>query len=303
MSINKTAAIATFNKMKFKLEKHSPELLMGAGIASFAATIAFTIVGTVKSSQILKDESEKAIFSTEENFEKETMKNNSMACAGRVAVAYLPAVISGTATLGCFVGSSHILKTRAVGAAAAYATVCAGFEEYRNRVIDKYGESVDREFKYGIIDKKVKTTEVDETTGKKVKTTETVQVIDNCGAFGVYFKPEYECEKTNKTIKNANWQPNDLFNLTFIKAQCAWFNGKLDRGERVYLSEVFKALGIPTDDYPDARVVGWLPTNDGGDDGYIRFNAYQPSNNSDFLINDNGEVLLDFNTDGVILYK
>ena len=293
-----TNFIKTINKLKFKAECNSPEILIGVGIAAFGATVYYTIKGTVTASEALSYISE-----TTDPSEEESASNKIMA-ASEVAKAYAPAVICGSVSLASFLSSNHIMRNRALSMAAAYTTLETGFSEYRKRVIDKYGEDIDREIKYGIEKKKVKTTEVDPDTGKKSKKTETVETIEECGPFGVYFKPEYHISKNGKTIKDPNWQNNALFNITFINAQLEWFNGKLDRGERVYLSEVLKALGIPDADYPDARVVGWLPKEDGEEgDNYIRFNAYNPARNKDYVITAENEILLDFNTDGVILYK
>jgi hypothetical protein len=291
--------VKNFNHIKLKTEKHSPEILLGIGIASFVGTVAFTVKGTMSAVNHISDAQDSIDADPEDSDRK---RDATLKCAGELTRAYLPAVLCGTASVGCFVYSNKILRTRVVSVAAAYTSLDAGFQEYRNRVIEKYGEDVDRNLKYGVEYKKVKTTEVDPETGKKTKKTQTVPVIDGCSPFGVYFKGEYDVAKTGKKVKNLNWQPNDMFNLTFIKAQCNWFNDKLSRGERVYLSEVLKELGIPGEDYPDARTIGWLPSSEGGD-GYIRFNAYYTSDVEDFLITEENEVLLDFNTDGVILYK
>lgn len=293
--------IRNFNKLKFSAEKNGPELLIGIGIAMFGATVYHTVRGTVTASEALSSIPETSDTNEDDIVPQTSSQKLSTVCT--VAKAYTPAVICGSVAIASFLGSNHMLRDRALSVAAAYATLETGFSEYRKRVVEKYGDDIDREIKYGIVQKKVKTTEVDPETGKKTKKTETVETIENCGPFGVYFKKSYNVKKTGKTIVNPNWQNNELFNLTFINAQLAWFNSRLALGERVYLSEVFEILGIPVDDYPDSRVVGWLPKNGENSDNYIRFNAYEPPYSKDYIVNSDCEVLLDFNTDGVILYK
>lgn len=292
--------IRNFNSIKFKAEKHSPEILIGIGIVSFAGTIAYAIKGGITAGEVI-EQSERQLMEADGNEElQKSIKRNR---AGELAKTFAPTVLCGGTTLACFLASNNIIQGRLVSTAAAYTVLEAGFNEYRNRVVDKYGEAADREFKYGIVEKQVKETEVDEKTGKKVKTTKTVQTIEGCSPFGIYFKHQYDVRKSGKTIVNPNFQTSEIFNTTFIEAQRSWFNGKLDRGERVYLSDVLKALGIPEDDYPDARVVGWFPNGEGSGDHYIRFNAYQPENCETYISNEDGEILLDFNVDGTILYK
>ena len=293
--------IRNLNKLKFSAEKNSPEILIGIGIAAFGATVYYTVRGTVTASEALSCLPEDS-DSTDDDNEAQN-RSQKLATVSTMVKAYTPAVVCGSVALASFLGSNHMLRNRALSVAAAYATLETGFSEYRKRVIEKYGDDIDRELKYGIVQKKVKTTEVDPETGKKTKKTETVETIENCGPFGVYFKRSYEVKKTGKTIVNPNWQNNELFNLTFINAQLAWFNDRIALGERVYLSEVFEILGIPVDDYPDSRVVGWLPKKGETSDNYIRFNAYEPPYSKNYIVNPDCEVLLDFNTDGVILYK
>ncbi len=52
---------------------------------------------------------------------------------------------------------------------AAYAAIDKGFKEYRSRVIERFGEEVDRELKYNLKAKKFEETVVDEETGKEKK--------------------------------------------------------------------------------------------------------------------------------------
>lgn len=301
--------IRNFNKLKFSTEKHGPEILIGLGLAAFGATVYYTAKGTVAATEILSETSEELNGLSEECLEeKHTIQ---LSAAASLAKAYTPAVICGSIALASFLSSNHILRDRALSIAAAYTSLETGFSEYRKRVAEKYGDDAERELKYGIVSKNVKVTDVDPETGKKVKKTKTVNTIKNCSPFGVYFKPSYTVNKTGKEIKNLNWQNDPIYNITYLNAQLAWFSRKLERGERVYLSEVFKALGIPVDDYPDTRVVGWLPKNanaknanaNSKSDNYIRFNAYEPPHSRDYVLNNDGEVLLDFNIDGVILYK
>ena len=52
---------------------------------------------------------------------------------------------------------------------AAYAAIDKGFKEYRNRVIERFGEEVDRELKYNLKAKKFDETVIDGGNWKREK--------------------------------------------------------------------------------------------------------------------------------------
>lgn len=303
MKINKNL-IRRLNSLKNAVDDNKPELYIGLGIAAFAGALIFTAKGSIKATNAIEsaqDELEELERIGDED-DTEAQRAIKLGCVGEVAAAYTPAVICTAASLTAFLGANHIMRQRVIGLAAAYTSISESFNHYRSQVVEKYGEDIDRELAYALTKKQVKTKELDPETGKKVKKTETIEEIGE-SPFHIWFKPQYEVKKNGKVIQNLNFQEDDLFNITFLNAQLEWFNGKLSRGERVYVSDVLNALGIPEDDFPDARVIGWLPKSDGGDDNYIRFNAYNPAYSKDYSINDEHEILLDFNADGVILYK
>ena len=61
--------------------------------------------------------------------------------------------------------------------ASAYTLIDRSFKDYRGRVVDRFGEQVDRELRYDI-----KAVEVEKTTvnskGKEVKVKDTEKVVD-----------------------------------------------------------------------------------------------------------------------------
>lgn len=303
MKVNENL-IRRFNSLKNAIDDNKPEIYIGLGIAAFAGALFFTAKGTITASESIssaKDELEE-LERIGDDDDIESQHAIKLGCAGEVAAAYTPAVICSAASIVAFLGANHIMRQRVVGLAAAYTSISESFKHYRSQVVDEYGEDIDRKFAYAISKKQVKTKEIDPETGKKVKKTETVEEIGD-SPFHIWFKSQYEVKKTGKVIKNLNFQEDDLYNITFLEAQREWFNNKISRGERVYINEILNALGIPEDDLPDSRVLGWIPKVEGGDDNYIRFNAYKPKDSTDYLINDDHEILIEFNADGVILYK
>lgn len=59
-----------------------------------------------------------------------------------------------------------------------YATVDKGFKEYRGRVIERFGEELDKELKYNIKAKEIDEIKINEKTGKEEVVKKAVNVAD-----------------------------------------------------------------------------------------------------------------------------
>ena len=68
----------------------------------------------------------------------------------KFAKLYGPSVILGALSITSILASNNILRKRNVALSAAYAAIDKGFKEYRSRVIERFGEEVDRELKYNL---------------------------------------------------------------------------------------------------------------------------------------------------------
>jgi hypothetical protein len=105
-------------------------------------------------------------------------------------------------------------------------------------------------------------------------------------------------------VESPMWHPyyDSGQRLMWLAATQSYFNAKLKAVGRVFLNEVYDALGIPKSEAGSR--VGWLykELNPIGDN-YIDFDIYN-SYNRDFI---NGvkvyKILLDFNVDGCIGYQ
>lgn len=87
----------------------------------------------------------------------------------KFAKLYGPSVVLGVLSITSILASNNILRKRNVALGAAYAAIDKGFKEYRSRVIERFGEEVDRELKYNLKAKKFDETVIDEETGKEKK--------------------------------------------------------------------------------------------------------------------------------------
>ena len=206
----------------------------------------------------------------------------------KIAKLYAPAVILGTLSIASIVTSNGILKKRNAALAAAYVTVDTSFKQYRNRVKDRFGETIDKELRYGLKAETVSKTSVDE-NGNEVTTEETVYSGDP-NLYSDYAR-----------IFNPNWEKDSDYNFYFLKGQQEYMNDLLRSRGYLFLNEVYEALGFPIT--KAGQVVGWLyrPDNPIGDN-YVDFGIFnlQSEKACDFVNGYERSIILDFNVDGNI---
>ena len=302
---NKTEIMKSVNgvasKTVMKLKKHSPEILVVAGIAGTVVSAVLACKATTKVAEIL-DETKGTLDTIHEGMEtgaingqeyttEDGKKDRVVVYAQtgmKLAKLYGPAIILGTLSITSILASNNILRKRNVALGAAYAAINKSFKEYRGRVIERFGEQVDTELKYGIKAKKFEEIEVDPETGKEKKVKKTVMVADpNLQSdYAVYFDS-----------KSRNYETNPDYNRMFLKAQQAFANDKLQTRGHLFLNEVLDDLDLPRT--PAGQIVGW--TKD-GPDGYVNFRIVEVERETEDGRHEPA-LLLDFNVEGNIWEK
>jgi len=302
---NKTEILKSVNgvtsKAVMKLKKHSPEILVVAGIAGTVVSAVLACKATTKVAEIL-DETKGTLDTIHEGMEtgaingqeytNEDGKKDTVVVYAqtgmKLAKLYGPAIILGTLSITSILASNNILRKRNVALGAAYAAIDKSFKEYRGRVIERFGEQVDTELKYGIKAKKFEEIEVDPETGKEKKVKKTVMVADpNLQSdYAVYFDS-----------KSRNYETNPDYNRMFLKAQQAFANDKLQTRGHLFLNEVLDDLDLPRT--PAGQIVGW--TKD-GPDGYVNFRIVEVERETEDGRHEPA-LLLDFNVEGNVWEK
>lgn len=295
----------TFHSVGFQLKKHSPEIMVVAGLVGFGVTTVMACKSTLKVNDVL-DKAKKDIndihdvaadveagLRPKEDYTPEDKKKDLTIVYAKTALElvklYGPAIALGTVSALSIVKSHNILRTRNVALAAAYATVDNSFKEYRGRVIERFGKELDRELKYNI-----KATEIEETvvnedgTESVVKKHVEVATINEESDYARFFD-EY-C---------TGWTKDPEYNLIFLKNQQAYANKLLKEKGRVFLNEVYEMLGIPLT--KAGHVVGWVyDKHNPVGDNYIDFGIYNVHDKDKraFVNGHERSILLDFNVDG-----
>lgn len=293
-------------KTKFNVMKHSPEILIAAGVVGTVASAVLACRATTKLNGIMEKSKQDITaikYASEhpemipagETYTKEDSKKDMAIVYGRTGLElvklYAPSVILGALSLTCIISSNNILRKRNAALVAAYATVDKSFKNYRKNVIERFGEELDKELKYNIKAKEVEETVTDE-KGKEKTVKKTVSVADPNG-YSEYAK--FYDDACN------NWQKDPEHNLWFLKQQQNWANDKLKSQGYLFLNDVYDMLGIPRT--KAGQIVGWIydEKNPHGDN-FVDFGIYDYTKevNRDFVNGYERTILLDFNVDGPI---
>lgn len=306
--MNKTEIMAnltrTFNRTGLKLKKHSPEILLAAGVVGVVASGVMACKATLKVEEIIDDAKHKidtihevsADPTMAEKYSEEDSKKDLAIVYTQTAVKlvklYGPSVALAGVSLGCMIGSNRILNKRNVALAAAYTAVDKGFKEYRGRVIERFGKELDKELKYGIKAKEIEEVSVDE-KGKEVSTKSTVEVMDpnSYSPYSIIFDDG-----------NAGWDPDPELTKYFLIQQQNWANDRLKAKGHLFLNEVYDMLGAKRT--KAGAQVGWVYDEENPvGDNYVDFGIFDIYNpkSRDFVNGYEKVIVLDFNVDGVIL--
>jgi hypothetical protein len=310
--MDKQKLTQNLNKLKFKAAKNAPQILIYTGAIGVVGAAVMACKATLKLNEVL-DKSKNTIETIRTTRDDETIidytpedakKDLTIVYASTtldIAKLYLPAVIVGGISIAAMIKSHNILNRRNAALAAAFTTASESFKKYRKAVVDRYGEDIDKELRYGIKKEKVNVT--DENGKTKKETVNVVNGVDTPSDYARFF--DESCSGYDKDPE---------YNLMFLKAQQQYANDKLVAQGYLFLNDVYNMLGMEPS--KAGQVVGWVydPKNPNGDN-YIDFGIYDVMINGyrddytndtiseerrDFVNGYRSSILLDFNVDGNI---
>lgn len=291
-------------KTKLGIKKHSPEILVAAGIGTGIVAAVVACKQTIKANDIvaearkslqnIEDVKELAanneVEYTEEN-EQEDRKTIGMQVAVGMVKTYALPVGLGILSITCILAGHHILKKRNVALAAAYSALSTDFMNYRKRVVDKYGKDVDFMLKNGLEKQIVANQVVDPETGEVKETKEEVLTYDG-DKLSQYARIFDE-------VGSTQWTPSADHNRAFLLMEQNYFNERIRTRGYIFLNEVYERLGFrPT---KAGSVVGWVYQNadyEGIDFGIFTAHTQKAA---EFLEGTEPSIILDFNVQGDIL--
>lgn len=128
--MNKQNVAKFFRNVRTSLVNYSPEILTGIGIAGMITTTVLAVKATPKALErieLAKQEQEKTKLKPIETI-KVTWK------------CYIPATVTGVASVACLIGASSVSARRNAALATAYKLSEAALTEYRDKVVETIGE-------------------------------------------------------------------------------------------------------------------------------------------------------------------
>ena len=298
----------TFHKVGFKLKKHSPEILVVAGVIGTVTSAVKACKATLKVNDVIDETKEtietihdcvgKGLKTADGEEYTQEVANKDLTIVyiqtgWKFAKLYGPAVLLGVASIGCMVGSNHILRKRNIALGAAFTAMDKSFKEYRGRVIEKFGKDLDRELRFNTKAKQIEETVVDE-NGKESTVTKTVEIVDPNVTHSIY--SVVFCEG------NTGWTKNAELNKVFLLQQQNYANDKLRLNGVLTLNEVYDMIGAPRTAY--GQLAGWVYTEDSSvGDNFVDFGIFDINSEKkcDFINGIERSIILDFNCIGNIL--
>lgn len=293
------------NRVGFQLKKHSPEILIVTGIVGIVTSAVMACKATTKINDILEDtktQVEKVHMVLEdesipeETYSEEDSKKDLAIIYAKAGLSFVklygPSILLGAVSIASIITSNNILRKRNIALAAAYTVVDTGFKEYRGRVIERFGEELDKELKYNIKAENVKETFIDEDGSEKI-VDKTVEMTDPHACYSNYARFYDDGCK--------GWTKDPELNLVFLKQMQQYANDRLRARGHLFLNEVYDMLGIPHSSA--GQIVGWIYDEDNPNgDNYVDFGIYDTykEKSRDFVNGYERVILLDFNVDGII---
>lgn len=126
--------------------RHSPEILTGIGIAGMITTTVLAVRATPKALQLIEEKKN-------EDWVDELSPLEVVKTAWK---PYVPAAVTGVASVACLIGASSVNAKRNAALATAYKLSETALSEYREKVIETIGEKKEKTVRDKVAEERVK---------------------------------------------------------------------------------------------------------------------------------------------------
>lgn len=301
----KDSAVFFANKVGFKAKKYSPEMLLGLGIAGFVTTVVLACRATKKAAPIEEGFRDSIDELRSQEFSQGVAVPGLASREERRAIAkvelqiyahygmkyvklYAPAAVVGLVSVASVLASHGIMCKRNAALAATVATLEQTISEYRQRLVDKFGEEAEKDIRYNRKSEEVEVTEKGEDGTERV----VKKKLD-------YLQPSQFAVLFDEL--NPYYEKGPDYNCTFLRAREAQLNDMLRSRGYVFLNEAYDMIGAPRT--KAGQIMGWKYDPSNPDlQNYITFGIFETANKraEAFRRGIEWSVLVDFNVDGNI---
>lgn len=202
-------------KSKLFLRRNGSTILTVVGSAGVVATAVMTAKATPKAMRLLEQ--------AKEEKGEDLTKLEVVQVAGP---AYIPAVVTGVATIVCIFGANALNKRQQAALTSAYALLDQSYKDYKKKVKEVYGEEAHEKIKQEL--------------AKDNEEKKNILVSEGNHLFYDMYSDRY-FESTMAKVKTAEYEINRILNLKGY----------------AYLNEFYVALGI--DMIESGWDLGWSP--------------------------------------------
>lgn len=158
--MNKQTLAKLGRDIRTSVSKRSPEILMGIGITGMITTTILAVKATPKALMLIEEK--------RDELEVDTLAPVDVVKA--TWKCYIPSIVTGTVSVACLIGSNSVNAKRNAALATAYKLSETAFAEYRDKVVETFGEKKEKTVKDKISEDKIKENPVTKTeviiTGK-----------------------------------------------------------------------------------------------------------------------------------------
>lgn len=297
-------------QIKFNAIKHSPVILLGAGLIGGVTAAVLACKETTKAHEI-KEKKDATLLEIKEvratvgedeysttEYRKDVTKAYGLA-AGQYVKLYAPSVILGTVSVASILCSYGIMRKRNLALAGSLAASLEEFRKYRERVIEKFDENVDNELRYGV-KTVVQEEKITDEKGKIKTSKKEFDVVDKDNITGPY-SVIFDDGNVNW---EASWDRDENWDrpATWLADMQRFFQNQLESRGYLFWSECLKDMGFK--ETKKSRTDGWT---------WIK-NVHEPvvdlgvfktniAKNEDFINGYEKAVILNPNCDGYIFDK
>lgn len=221
------------NSVRTTISKHSPEILLGIGIAGMMTAGILAVKETPKALRLIE----------EAKAEAQVDKLTPVEIVKATWKCYVPATVTAGLSVACLIGSSRVNSRRNAALATAYKISEAALTEYREKVVETIGEKKEQSIRDAVAKDRV---EQNPASTREIVITEKGNTMCYDMWTDRYFKSDIDAIKKaenelNRRMRYENYVSlNEFYNEIGLKStkEGSHIGWNIDRG---YIDILFSA--------------------------------------------------------------